>query len=169
MEGVINHRTWRAICLTHTHTHTHGVCMYGQGEALIIGLEELPGAAYDPLIENLTHTYTSTESVCSTGQKISYFTMILQSAQNSEMRFVYSSGSSSTRQCLFAVHQLSCGLFAHHTMYSTNVSKQSKHLQDSALLSFGGCKTLSVQHFNAWNNGASVALSQFLSFANISK
>ncbi len=126
-----------SLSLSAPHTHTHGCSMYRQGETLIIGLEELPGAAYNLLIENLTHTHTHTPTSrlreCSTGHKISYFTMILQSSQNSEMRFVFSS----TLQCVFSVHQPPCGLFARHTVYSTNVSKQSKHLQDSVLLSFG--------------------------------
>lgn len=80
--------------LLHTHacarTHTHAVCMLRQGQTLIIGLEELPGAAHNLLIENLTkHTRTHTHepglSKCSIGHKISYFTMILHSSQSGEI------------------------------------------------------------------------------------
>lgn len=49
-----------SLSLSRPHTHTLAGSMYRQGETLIIGLEELPGAAYDPLTENLTHTYTYT-------------------------------------------------------------------------------------------------------------
>lgn len=134
--------------LFHTHEHTHSGSMYWQGKTLIIRFGGAPRSNIQPAdrkFETNTQTHTYTWIECSTGHKISYMTMISQSSQNSEMKVVYRS----TLWCLFAVHQLSCWLFAHHIVYPINDSMQSKHLQNSVLCF--GSHSLEVQYFNKTN------------------